>query len=225
MASHSTTVERLLKRPETTVAQVISDIKQTPRNIPRKYRSDKYEGAKPFKPLKVIKRILKLMRSCIANRMHFLWYWWEMFMFRCRRKDSGRYIWTCWSILIIVSVVHTKVKYRVQSESYESMHKYFRRMATDIFLHAANVSKVVDGGRGLPCIRQTVTRYFIDMNVSHRTPMCLQYSSQIVETETVCLEFSLKFPTFTIHTFVLTQKCPSPSPVLSHVYFGALRWL
>ena len=45
------------------------------------------------------------------------------------------------------------------------MHKYFRRMATDIFLHAANVSKVVEGGRGLPCIRQTLTRYFIDMNV------------------------------------------------------------
>ena len=105
------------------------------------------------------------------------------------------------------------------------MHKYFRRMATDIFLYAANVSKVVEGGRGLPCIRLTVRRYFIDLNVSHRTPMFLQYSSQIVETETVSLEFSLKFLTFTLHTFVLTQKCPSPSPMLSHVYFGALRRL
>ena len=83
-------------------------------------------------------------------------------------------------------------------------------MATDIFLYAANVSKVVEGGRGLPCIRLTVTRYFIDMNVSHRTPMFLQYWSQIVETETVYLEFSLKFLTFALHTFVLTQKCPSP---------------
>ena len=98
------------------------------------------------------------------------------------------------------------------------MHKYFRRMATDIFLYAANVSKVVEGGRGLPCIRLTVTRYFIDMNVSHRTPMFLQCSSQIVS-----LEFSLKLLTFTLHTFVLTQKSPSPSPMMSHVYFGALR--
>ena len=98
------------------------------------------------------------------------------------------------------------------------MHKYFRRMATDIFLYAANVSKVVEGGRGLPCIRLTVTRYFIDMNVSHRTPMFVQCSSQIVS-----LEFSFKLLTFTLHTFVLTQKSPSPSPMLSHVYFGALR--
>ena len=95
-------------------------------------------------------------------------------------------------------------------------------MATNIFLYAANVLKVLEGGRGLPCIRLTVTRYLIDMNVSHRTPMFLRYSSQIVETETVSLEFSLKFLTFTLYTFVLTQKCPSPSPVLSHVYFGAL---
>ena len=36
-----------------------------------------------------------------------------------------------------------------------------------------------------------------------------------------------KFLTFTVHTFVLNQMCPSPSsfPMLSHVYFGALRWL
>ena len=34
-----------------------------------------------------------------------------------------------------------------------------------------------------------------------------------------------KFLTFTLHTFVLTQMCPSPSPVLSHAYFGALWWL
>ena len=85
-------------------------------------------------------------------------------------------------------------------------------MATDIFLYAANISKAAmgEGGRGLPCIWLTATRYFIDMNVSHRTPMFLQYSSQIVETETVSLEFSLKFLTFALHTFVLTQKRPSP---------------
>ena len=34
-----------------------------------------------------------------------------------------------------------------------------------------------------------------------------------------------KFCTFTLHTFVLTLMCPSPSPMLSHAYFGALRRL
>ena len=51
----------------------------------------------------------------------------------------------------------------------------------------------------------------------------LQYSSQIVETDTVSSEFSPNFLTFTHRTFVLTQMCPSPSPMLSHAYFGALR--
>ena len=52
-----------------------------------------------------------------------------------------------------------------------------------------------------------------------------QYSSQIVETQTVSLELSRKFLTFTLHTFLLTQMCPSPSPMLSHAYFEALRRL
>ena len=34
------------------------------------------------------------------------------------------------------------------------------------------------------------------------------------------LKFSWKFLTLTLHTLVLTQMCPSPSPVLNHVYFG-----
>ena len=34
-----------------------------------------------------------------------------------------------------------------------------------------------------------------------------------------------KFLTFTPHTFVLTEMCPSPSPMLCHAYFGALRRL
>ena len=34
-----------------------------------------------------------------------------------------------------------------------------------------------------------------------------------------------KFLTFTLHTFVLTQMCPSPSLILSRAYFGALKWL
>ena len=49
----------------------------------------------------------------------------------------------------------------------------------------------------------------------------LQYSSQIVETGAICLEFSPKFLTFTLHTFVLTQMCRSPSPMLSRGYFGS----
>ena len=52
-----------------------------------------------------------------------------------------------------------------------------------------------------------------------------QYSSQIVETQTVSLELSRKFLTFSLHTFPLTQMCPSPSPMLSHAYFKALRRL
>ena len=52
-----------------------------------------------------------------------------------------------------------------------------------------------------------------------------QYSSQIVETQTVSLELSPKFLTLTLHTFVLTQMCPSPSLILSHAYFEALRRL
>ena len=34
-----------------------------------------------------------------------------------------------------------------------------------------------------------------------------------------------KFLTFTLHTFVLTQICRSPSPMLSQAYFGALKWV
>ena len=52
-----------------------------------------------------------------------------------------------------------------------------------------------------------------------------QYSSQIVETQTVSLELSRKFLTFSLHTFLLTQMCPSPCPMLSHAYFEALRRL
>ena len=39
----------------------------------------------------------------------------------------------------------------------------------------------------------------------------LQYSSQVVETDTLSLEFSRKFPTFTLLTIVLSQMCPSHS--------------
>jgi len=53
----------------------------------------------------------------------------------------------------------------------------------------------------------------------------LQYSSQNVETDTVSLEFSGKILTFTARTFVLTEMCSSPPPMLSHAYVGALRWL
>ena len=47
----------------------------------------------------------------------------------------------------------------------------------------------------------------------------------LLETQTVSLELSRKFLTFTLHTFLLTQMCPSPSPMLSHAYFETLRRL
>ena len=55
----------------------------------------------------------------------------------------------------------------------------------------------------------------------------LQYLPQIVETKPVFLEFFGKFLTFTLLTFVLTQMCPSPSPMFSHSYLVCVssRWL
>ena len=53
----------------------------------------------------------------------------------------------------------------------------------------------------------------------------LQYSSQIVETDTVSLEFSRKFLRFSPDTFVLTVMCPLPPQFLNHAYFEALRSL
>ena len=50
----------------------------------------------------------------------------------------------------------------------------------------------------------------------------LQYYSQIVETDTTSLEFSRKFPTFTLRTMILSQICPSPSAMLSQAYFEAV---
>ena len=53
----------------------------------------------------------------------------------------------------------------------------------------------------------------------------LQSSSQIVEMEAICLKFSPNF-LHSLFTPLFSLKCaPSPSPMLSHVYFGALRWL
>ena len=62
--------------------------------------------------------------------------------------------------------------------------------------------------------------FYLHINVS-------KYGSlpQIVETDTVSLEFSGKILTFTPRTFVLAENsemCSSPPPVLSHAYFGAL---
>ena len=54
----------------------------------------------------------------------------------------------------------------------------------------------------------------------------LQYSSQIVETDTISLEFSGKLLRFILHTVFLTDMCllpPPPTPMLSHAYFEVLR--
>ena len=49
----------------------------------------------------------------------------------------------------------------------------------------------------------------------------LQSASQFVETETIYLEFFWKCIAFTLLTFVLTQMCPSPSPMFQepHVFW------
>ena len=54
----------------------------------------------------------------------------------------------------------------------------------------------------------------------------LQYSSQIIETDTISLEFSGKLVRFILHTVFITDMClhsPPPPPMLSHAYFEALR--
>ena len=48
----------------------------------------------------------------------------------------------------------------------------------------------------------------------------LQYSSQIVETDTASPEFSRKFLRFTPHTFVLTVMCPLPPRVEPRVLWS-----
>ena len=49
----------------------------------------------------------------------------------------------------------------------------------------------------------------------------LQYSSQIVETDTTWPEFCRKFLTSTLRASVLTQMCPAPSPILTpHVFWS-----
>ena len=49
----------------------------------------------------------------------------------------------------------------------------------------------------------------------------LQYSSQIVETDTIWPEFCRKFLTSTFRASVLTQMCPAPSPILTpHVFWS-----
>ena len=67
-----------------------------------------------------------------------------MFMFRCRRKDSGRYILNMLKYQLIVCF-GSPYRNEIQKSKMEEM-KACRRMATDIFLYAANVSKVVEGG-------------------------------------------------------------------------------
>ena len=51
----------------------------------------------------------------------------------------------------------------------------------------------------------------------------LQYSSQIVETDTVLLKFLENSRDFYSSHFCSHCNVPSPSPILSHAYFEALR--
>lgn len=54
-----------------------------------------------------------------------------------------------------------------------------------------------------------------------KQPFFQHMPAGIVETEGTCLEFSSNV--FHSLTFVLTQMHPSPSQMVSHTYFGALR--
>ena len=60
--------------------------------------------------------------------------------------------------------------------------------------------------------------------VGDSRPLNYNTRHKSLKQEPFVLNFS-KFLTFTLHTFVLTQMCPSPSPMLSRAYFGALKWL
>ena len=68
-----------------------------------------------------------------------------------------------------------------------------------------------------------LTDWLTDCVADRMVDLLATILSQIVEKKPVFLEFFGKFCTFTLLTFVLTQICPSPSPMLSHTYFGALR--
>ena len=145
-------------------------------------------------------------------------------MFRCRWKDSGRCILNMlkyvswWS----VSVIHTEVKYIVKKSNLEVMKACTSistvSQATDKFLYVGNVSKVVKVAKEacLNGIRLTVTRYFIDMNVSHGTQMFLQYSSQIVETKPFPMNFLLNFShSLFTHLFSLKSATSFPNVIWS----------
>ena len=81
MVYHSTTVETLLKETgnhscadyyghQADDGYLLADLKLH-RGIYLATRSEKYQGAKPFKHLKVIKRILQVMGSSIGNQCSY----------------------------------------------------------------------------------------------------------------------------------------------------------
>ena len=73
-------------------------------------------------------------------------------MFRCKGKDSSRYILNMLKSLdSLFRQSIPKWITEVQSGSNESMHKYVRRMATDIFPYAANASRVVEACLAYGC--------------------------------------------------------------------------
>ena len=61
--------------------------------------------------------------------------------------------------------------------------------------------------------------------MTNKKPAKLQSSSKILETDTASLEFSRKFLRFTPQQICSHCNVPSPSPILSHAYFEAVRLL
>ena len=114
-------------------------------------RSDKYEGAMPFRHLKVIKRILKIMRCSTGSQCSSCIQWY-MFMFGCKRNHSGGCILNM--LKPLDSFFRQSIQKwitEVQSGSNESVKKYFYCMATDIFPYTADISKVEEACLAYSC--------------------------------------------------------------------------
>ena len=115
-------------------------------------RSDKYEGAMPFRHLKVIKRILKIMRCSTGSQCS-----------SCNTGDICSYLGV--SATILAAAFWTLLKpldsffrqsiqkwiTEVQSWSNESVQKYFCCMATDIFPYTADILKVEEACLAYSC--------------------------------------------------------------------------
>ena len=93
---------------------------------------------------------------------------------------------------------HKQTKLLTRSP-YSVFGKLFRRNTPTLTLKLMSNGPLMDTTN--TCFKKTRVTFFFET---------LQYSSQIVETDTVSLEFSRKFLRFTPHTFALTVMYPLP---------------